>query len=73
MKKKITYGISAGLILLVVILFFGSRYMLRYSLQPENRGKDIESSYKFIYENYPYLKPWVDSLNQVSALKDTFI
>ena len=26
-----------------------------------------------MYKNYPFLRPWVDSLKQVDALKDTFI
>ena len=73
MKKKIIYSISATLILFIAIIFFGSNYMLNYSLRPDNRGKNLEESYEYMYENYPYLKPWVDSLNQASALKDTFI
>lgn len=73
MKKKIIYGSIITLLVIAGILFFASNYLLNYSLKPENRGKDLEGSYKFMYEKYPYLKPWVDSLNQVKALKDTFI
>lgn len=73
MKKKFIYGSILTVAAVAAILFFASNYMLNYSLKPENRGKDLKGSYEYIYENYPYLKPWIDSLNQVKALKDTFI
>lgn len=47
--------------------------MLNYSLRPENRGKNLESSWQYMFKTYPYLKPWIDSLKQNQALKDTFI
>lgn len=73
MQKKLLYGllIIAGLFIIVII--GGSFYMLDYSLKPVNRGRNLETSYEYMYKEYPYLKPWVDSLNHVSALKDTFI
>lgn len=71
--KKLLRGTIITLLILIAVVIGGSFFMLNYSLKPENRGKDIESSYKYMYENYPYLKSWVDSLNHESALKDTFI
>ena len=52
----------------------GSFYMLNFSLTPNAKilSKDADS-YPFMYRNYPFLRPWVDSLKQVDALKDTFI
>lgn len=52
----------------------GSFYMLNFSLTPNGKilSKDADS-YPFMYKNYPFLRPWVDSLKQVDALKDTFI
>lgn len=47
--------------------------MLDYSLSPDNRGKNLEESWRYMFDTYPELKPWVDSLQQVQALKDTFI
>lgn len=73
MKKKIIYGSIITVLVIITALFFASNYMLSYSLKPENRGKDLQGSYEYIYKNYPYLKSWVDSLNQAKALKDTFI
>ncbi len=72
MKKLLRIGIIT-LLVLIAIVTGASFYMLGYSLQPENRGKNLEGSYEYMYENYPYLKSWVDSLNHESALKDTFI
>ncbi len=63
----IVFAILAGSIIA------GSFYLLDFSLKPQNRGKDIEGSYQYMYSQYPYLKPWVDSLKQANALKDTFI
>ncbi|WP_300728668.1 alpha/beta hydrolase [uncultured Bacteroides sp.] len=73
MKKKIliTTGIVAAVI--IAILTGGSLYMLDYSLRPENRGKDMEGSMAFMRETYPQIVPWLDSLEQHKALRDTFI
>ena len=48
--------------------------MLNFSLTPNAKilSKDADS-YPYMYRNYPFLRPWVDSLKQVNALKDTFI
>ena len=48
--------------------------MLNFSLTPNAKilSKDADS-YPFMYRNYPFLRPWVDSLRQADALKDTFI
>ena len=73
MKKKIilSFGITIGI--LVVILWTASSFMLQFSLSPANRGKDLEGSWAYMFENYPELKGWKDSLVQADALKDTFI
>lgn len=44
------------------------------SLWPDAKilSKDADS-YPYMYRNYPFLRPWVDSLRQADALKDTFI
>ncbi|MBR4846430.1 MAG: alpha/beta hydrolase [Bacteroidaceae bacterium] len=72
MKKFLIFSLSLLLILLGLIGFAG-HYMVNYSLSPENRGKDIEGSYTYMFKEYPYLKPYVDSLHQVGVLRDTFI
>jgi Hydrolases of the alpha/beta superfamily len=69
----VRYVLIGLLIIFLGILTCGSFYMLNYSLNSNHRGKDEAGSYKYMYENYPYLHSWVDSLKQASALKDTFI
>lgn len=73
MKKKYLIGTGIIFVLLVAILLGASQYMLDYSLRPENRGRDLSGSWQYMFDTYPYLKPWVDSLEQAEALKDTFI
>lgn len=73
MKRKHLIGTGIVLLLLVAILSGGSHYMLNYSLRPDNRGKDLSGSWRYMFETYPYLRQWTDSLQQADALKDTFI
>lgn len=72
-RKKLIIGIGGVFVLLMIALLGAGQYLLDYSLRPENRGKDLEDSRRYMFETYPYLKSWVDSLEQVQALKDTFI
>ena len=58
---------------LVVLLWSASSFMLDFSLSPINRGKDLQGSWEYMFENYPGLRAWKDSLQQADALKDTFI
>lgn len=71
--KKVIYSIVVVILLLLGTIIGGSFYMLDYSLKPDKSGQDFEASYEYMYKEYPYLHPWVDSLNHKSALKDTFI
>ena len=71
--KKILYGILIFVLLLTGVVIGGSFYMLNYSLTPDHRGKDEDKSYKYLFATYPHMQHWIDSLQQKSALKDTFI
>lgn len=75
MKKAIKYSIL-GLAALCTVLLCGGYYMLGYSLKPDDlvsRSRNIAASYDFMYERYPELHPWVDSLMTAGALKDFYI
>ena len=72
-RKKMIIGTSCIFVLLIIVLLGASQYMLDYSLRPKNRGKNLESSWQYMFKTYSYLKPWIDSLKQNQALKDTFI
>jgi len=71
--KVIKYLFLSLLLLFVASTVGGSFYMLDYSLSSKHNNNDEAESYKYMYDNYPYLHQWVDSLNKASALKDTFI
>lgn len=48
--------------------------MLGYSLRPDEkmRAKDA-AAYEYMYAEYPFLRPWADSLERAGALRDTVI
>lgn len=74
MKKGIKYSLAGLLALIIIALTGGSFYMLGYSLTPkDNKGKDIPASYERVRSEYPFIRPWLDSLQTAGALRDTFI
>lgn len=74
MRKVFKYGLVGVLALIIIAIVGGSFYMLSFSLTPEhNKGKDIPGSYEYMLREYPHIKPWLDSLQTVGALRDTFI
>ncbi len=72
-KKKLFIGIALVLVLCLAALLAAAQYMLDYSLSPVNRGKNLASSWQYMTDTYPLLRPWADSLQQANALRDTFI
>ncbi len=73
MKKKIILSLACLVIILVLILTGGSFYMLDFSLAPDPNRMDRDSCYQQQFEAYPESKEWVDSLQKVGALRDTFV
>jgi fermentation-respiration switch protein FrsA (DUF1100 family) len=71
--KKSLLSIVTVVVLLLVITIGTSFYMLSYALSPDGGKADVDSCYNQLFERYPYTKPWVDSLNRVGALRDTFV
>ena len=72
-EKKILLSFLIFLVILAAGIAGGSLYLLDFSLRPENRGKDMEGSFTYMRETYPQINPWLDSLKQHKALRDTFI
>lgn len=72
--KKVVYSVIILMLVLTGCTIGGSYYMLNYSLRPNAKllVKNADS-YPFMYKSYPFLRPWIDSLRQANALKDTFI
>lgn len=72
MKKKILIGITVIALLFIGITIGGSMYMFDVSLKKKVLPTDEEDAYAYLFE-HDYMKLWVDSLRQHSALRDTFI
>lgn len=59
---------------LVIILFGASIYLLNFALKPKhNKGRDYDKQYAVMKDRYPWIKPWIDSLQSEKALRDTFV
>lgn len=57
---------------LAIVLVVASLFMFDTALKTKRLPTDEQDSYAYLFK-HEYLKQWVDSLNSVSALKDTFI
>ena len=73
MKKGIIIVVALVMTVLVVATIGGSFYMIEYALAPDAERTDTAASFRQLVEKYPEVKPWLDSLNQRGALRDTFI
>lgn len=72
--KRIIRFTALFILLLVAAVIGGSFYMLGFSLRPEAKMREKNASaYEYMYAEYPFLRPWVDSLNAAGALRDTTI
>ena len=48
--------------------------MLAFSLRPDAKMREKNATaYEYMYAEYPFLRPWVDSLQTAGALRDTVI
>ena len=70
-RLLLTIAIILGIFIIAVI--GGSFYMLNYSLKPDEERADTAACFKKLVEDYPDLKPWLDSLNTCHGLRDTFV
>lgn len=73
MKRKTVYIIVAVVAALVLLTFGAGWYMLDYALKPDYNRRDTAVVYKQIAYEYPWTRPWIDSLKHARALRDTFI
>ena len=71
--KRILIALAIVATVLVVATIGGSFYMIEYALAPAEERTDTAASFRLLVEKNPEVKPWLDSLNQRGALRDTFI
>ena len=69
--KKLLISLGASLALLLGIVTAGSFYLVDYALVSAERERNSDLAQ--IEKRFPELKSWVDSLQAVGALRDTFI
>jgi len=73
MVKKVIIFLIAVVIVFVIATIGGSVYMLNYSLSSDVNRHDTDSMYNILYERYPYMSAWVDSMKSNDCLRDTFV
>ena len=73
MKKGIIIVVAIMVAVLVVATIGGSFYMIEYALAPDAERTDTAACFRELVKKYPEVRPWLDSLNQRGALRDTFI
>ena len=73
-KKRIRRIIAVFILLPIAAVIGGSFYMLAFSLRPDAKMREKNATaYEYMYAEYPFLRPWVDSLQTAGALRDTVI
>ena len=72
-KRVIAWITGIVMAIFVIVLIGSGMFMLHYSLAPNENRPDIEGSYKKLYSRNPETQPWVDSLRNIKALRDTFV
>lgn len=72
--KKLLRALAFAVLFVLLAVLGGSLYLISYSLTPEQTiaAKDA-ASFAYMYDEYPFLEGWVDSLRSRGALRDTTI
>ena len=69
--KKLFVTLGATFALFLAIITAASFYLVDYALVSVQRDRDSDMSK--IEKRFPEVKPWLDSLQAVGALRDTFV
>lgn len=69
--KRLLWAAVAVFVLLLAATVAGAFYLVDYALTADHLNE--REAYKSLYEHHPELRPWVDSLKQAEALRDTFV
>lgn len=74
LRRALIWAIGAVVVILVVATAAASVYMLNFSLRPDaDYSHNLQSRLRRTLNDCPQLRPWVDSLLQTHALRDTFV
>lgn len=75
-KKKLPnvfYAMMLVLALSLTALMGGAVCLLDYALKPADLSRNDQKAWEEVYENYPGVKAWHDSLVSVGSLRDTTV
>ncbi|NDW11689.1 alpha/beta hydrolase [Bacteroides sp. 214] len=73
MKKKVIYGLLITLLVVLLGSVGGGFFLVDYALTPNHRGKDVEASYTYMSNSYPWITSWLDSLRTDTVYKELYI
>jgi len=73
MKKTLLIAGAIMALCFALAIIGGSHYMLHFALAPDPARADTARCFKAQAEFYPEVRPWLDSLRQCKALRDTFM
>lgn len=68
--KALKY-VFATIIVLCIVFVAGAFALIDYALSTSDRSRTL--SYEYMERTYPETRPWMDSLNAIHALRDTFV
>lgn len=71
--KRVLILLSILIAVFALATVGGSFYMLDYALAPDAERQDTAKRFARLYESYPETRPWMDSLRQTGAFRDTFV
>ena len=71
--KRVLLALAVVTTLLLAAVSGGSFYMLDYSLAPDANRMDRDSCLQQQFAGYPESREWLDSLQMIHALRDTFL
>ena len=73
-KLRNTLGTLAAIVVAFAVADIGgAAYLLGYSLNPDPERTDTAQHLRQLYDLYPEARGWMDSLQRVGALRDTFV
>lgn len=70
---NVFYAMMLVLALSLTALMGGAVCLLDYALKPADLSRNDQKAWEEVYENYPGVKAWHDSLVSVGALRDTTV
>lgn len=73
-RKIIRWSIISLLLLFGIFTVGGSFYLIHFALLPKEKAiKSQKTALQRTFKDYPYMKSWIDSLNNSKAIHDTVI